>query len=1072
MSLRVIQSSEKALASACAREALRDGIRRCGASVLLVPSFAQALDAQRALASTRDLALSVTTTTPSAWLGERWEVWGDGRPIADAAALMVLARTAIRQASPAELGPIELSPGVAQVLAQLVDRALPWLPLDEAGHARADVCADAGLTAAETLLIGLAGSLAGQLEAHGYVSAAEAATRVPAILSSAGARMPHVVLAGFSRMERRDRALVQALGELTDATLVVFANDGPASEQARRFAASFGLPVTRSEGREAPVDPRTPGLRALSEALFADRPLSPGNDSPVHLLLPAGPVAEAELVARHVERLLAALGETPSAPSARVVVAVPDVARARRELVPKLAARGITSRTHVSQSLHDRAATQAFLSYARAVAQLVALDATWPAPVEGPEGPVARLGDMGWWPPRELVDFLLSGLSHMPAERVWRLDAAWRGNRLLTPARVLEALQSRRDVSEPVARATTELLRGRVGSAAARLLAPLVGRVGEGSRDAAGPADQADQADAEAIAALQALIQLTGTLRELGVTAKPSTDGALTLSELVETCAWASLGRRVTVRLEAGPPAPTPQVSIMGLREAATLPCGSADALVLCGLTTAEQPVQAPDDLLPALLERLGIDPQADPMAEARQAFASLVAVPRSHLVLERALHDADAKPTYPSIMLSELLAAYDIPATAKPGAIALPHTLRGETALLENLEPDGAAPQPARSCDPAPAGRLTSASKGLVFVPQEGSDHLPGNRPLLSASQVETYLECPYKWFSLRRLRLGSVDAGHTGMEMGTFAHRVLEVTHRELLAQALEAEAPGVPREMLLASLAHDPACHVAGSRVGEGNLEEARALLDLEFERHRQHMHMVRRPRLAQQLLVAHDSFDRAQEDRLRQDLLSSLGYQVRILQGFEPRLFEWDFGRHGRLVEYAGAYFTGTVDRIDVSPHGTAVIIDYKHKSPVGFTGEYDALQDGVVEGKRLPNRVQSLIYAQVARRAFAGRLRLVGTVYLSTKSPHALAGAADEEVADLVFGGLRPARMPSVCVPRTPAGAPGMATLLDRTEELVAEQVAQMLSGNIEARPRDRRSCDFCPVMQCERRVAR
>ena len=157
---------------------------------------------------------------------------------------------------------------------------------------------------------------------------------------------------------------------------------------------------------------------------------------------------------------------------------------------------------------------------------------------------------------------------------------------------------------------------------------------------------------------------------------------------------------------------------------------------------------------------------------------------------------------------------------------------------------------------------------------------------------------------------------------------------------------------------------------------------------------------------------------------------------------------------------------------MSPHGTAVILDYKHKSPFGFAPEYDALQEGVLEGEQLPNRVQSLIYAQVVRRAFAGRLRLVGTVYLSTKSPHALAGAADENVADLVFGKISSTRAPRVCVPSGSGEVSGMEELLDQTEELVAEQVKQMMAGNVEARPRDKRSCDFCPVMQCERRVAR
>ena len=422
--------------------------------------------------------------------------------------------------------------------------------------------------------------------------------------------------------------------------------------------------------------------------------------------------------------------------------------------------------------------------------------------------------------------------------------------------------------------------------------------------------------------------------------------------------------------------------------------------------------------------------------------------------------------------MLSELLAACGISASASFEQISLPKESRPETSLGANLSPLGVGPLSAVASDPAPAGLLTDASRGQVFVPQEGSEVLPGGKPVLSASQIETYLECPYKWFSLRRLRLGTVDAGHGGMEMGTFAHRVLEVTHRELLARALEAQWPGIPRDELLARIEVDPAVHVAGSRIDEATLEAARAALDLEFDLHQQHMYMVKRPRQAQQLLVAHDSSDRAQEDQLRQDLLSSLAYQTGILQGFEPRLFEWSFGRGGQLVPYADAYITGTVDRIDVSPHGTAVIIDYKHNSPNGFAAEYDALQEGVLEGDSLPNRVQSLVYAQVVRRAFEGRLRLVGSVYLSTKSPHALAGVADANVADMVFGSVSSKRYERVAVPRGADGGSGMDALLDRTEELVAEQVRQMMAGNVEARPRDAHSCDFCPVMQCERRVAR
>ena len=1066
MSLSVILTSEEALLSGPVRMALREGIAQCGSATLLVPGFGQALDAQRTLAGEPGLSLAVSTTTPSSWARERWEVWGDGRICAKADVLTVLAREALQRMAPEDRAPLELSQGLMEVLGQLVGQWGPWLPLDQENRVQVSVCEEAGLTQAETRLMGLAGSLRALLAERGFVGAADVMAAVPAILREEHAAVPPVVLAGFTQMPRAQRELVRALSELTQVTFVGFAPEGAAAAQVRSLAESLGAPVVeRDVSDDAPLLPRVRGLKSLLAALFGGGCLEPSAEEPVELLLAAGPVAEAELIARTVERLCA------TSERASVVVAVPNVQRARRELMPKLAARGIPVRFHGSRGMLDCPSAQAFFAFAHTVAHLVELDATWPEPAAGLEGPVPQLGDMSWWPPRELADFLLSDISHSGVELGWRNDTRWRGNRLLTPGRVLEQLQSGRDTSDAVAQATRELLRGRIGTAASKLLAPYV-MPSEGAGEEEGESPAPAKHNDEAQAVLQGVLALAGSLRELGVTADPTAEHHIGLSELVTLCEWAALGMSVVERTAVQADAGGPHVALMSVSEAAALAPASVDALVVCGMTTAEQPVGASDGLVDSVLAQLGVEPRTDPMARARASFRALAGVPRERLVLERALHDADAKEAYPSVMLSELLAAYGIPAGAKPAQIPLAVQTRGETLLAENLSATDAPPARVAVSHPAPSGQLTNQARELVFVPQDGSDRLAGGKPLLSASQVETYLDCPYKWFSLRRLRLGTVDAGHGGMEMGTFAHRVLEVTHRELLARALERQQPGVSREELLAALEANPACHVPGSRIDDATLEEARAVLELEFDLHQQHMYMERRPHAAQQLLVAHDSAQRAQEDQLKQDLLSAIGYEGRILSGFEPRLFEWSFGRRGQLVEYAGAYFTGTVDRIDVSPHGTAVIIDYKHKSPTGFAAEYDALQEGVLEGTQLPHRVQSLIYAQVVRRAFEGRLKLVGSVYLSTKSPHALAGVADENVVDLVFGKVSKRRLPQVSVPQTPEGTSGMDALLDRTEELVAEQVAQMLAGNVEARPRDKGSCDFCPVMQCEKRMAR
>ena len=1071
MSLQVIHSYDQGILNDAVRRVLRDAIVTQGSAVLLVPSFSQALDVQRELARDSGLSLGVQVTTPAAWVKERWEVWGDGRALADDVVLSVLARQVIVNASSDELGPMLLSAGLVDTVVRLANSALPWLPLDDEGVPRHELCMAAGITHTETLLVGLAGTLGKLLARKGYITRAQAFWDIPQLLAQSKAAMPAIVVAGFGNLGRPERELLRGMSEIGQVTLVLSACGIAAKTLATRLVQQLRLEgAIVDEGDDAPhvgqiQEPeadrygRDARLCILRECLYSGSRVADDIRDVVSALVATGPIAEAELVVSKVEELLREYGE--NAHGTPVVVTVPDLVRAHRELMPKLAARGITAHLAWGSALHDVPALQAFLSFAYMVANLDELAQTWPEPQQGLEGPVPQLGDMSWWPPQELTDFLLSGISGMDAAAAWRLDALWRGNRVLKPSDVLDTLQSEKDTSTPVARATAELLRGRVGSAASKLLLPFVQ---EGAPTSAGAE--------EAKAALQAVLRIAGTLRELGVSADPAVEDSLPLIELVRLCDWAAQGMQMVGREGVGNRQAVPQVKVMSVGEAARLAPGSASVLVMMGCTTTEQPVSASDDLLTAMLERLDVEPAPDSMGQKRDEFARLLGVPAKGVIVERSLVDADGGETYPAVMLAELLTTLGIDPGTSPTSMHLATTLRAETELAANRLATGGAATVVCEDDPAPAGRLGDAVRGLVFVPQAGKERLEGDVPVLSASQIETYLDCPYKWFSLRRLRLGSVDAGHTGMEMGTFAHRVLEKTHGTLFARALGADDAVLDEKALRALGEEHLTDHIPGSAVDQQNLAAATSALELEFDLHQQHMRMVKRPRLNQQLLVPHNSLENAQEQALRDDLISCLDYQTRILQGFEPRLFEWGFGRHEELVSYAGAYFTGTVDRIDVNPHGMAVIIDYKHKSPVGFAQEYDALQEGVLEGELLPNRVQSLIYAQVVRRAFEGRLRLVGSVYLSTKSPHALAGVADAHVADLVFGKIRADRQERVCVPRTAAGEPGMNDLLDRTEELVAQQVAQMLAGNVEARPRDKRSCDFCPVMQCERRVAR
>jgi ATP-dependent helicase/DNAse subunit B len=300
----------------------------------------------------------------------------------------------------------------------------------------------------------------------------------------------------------------------------------------------------------------------------------------------------------------------------------------------------------------------------------------------------------------------------------------------------------------------------------------------------------------------------------------------------------------------------------------------------------------------------------------------------------------------------------------------------------------------------------------------------------------------------------------------MGTFAHRVLELTYAQLFDEG---------RANLDES--------------DQGGLEHAREVLDANFCLHLEHQYMRAGGRTAYQALIAHSSAEEGQTDRLRRDLLSTLDYVSGRLKGFEPRAFEWEFGRgkHNHTqpglpslphARYAGVAVTGTVDRIDVNAQGKAVIIDYKHKGPAGFFAEYAAFdKDGPQDdGFVLPRRIQSLMYAQIVQRAFPD-LEVVGALYLGTRGTHALSGAVDELFCDAVFGGhLTKAGAKQASVPRDndfgQQGARGMRALLDATEQAVAQKVELLRAGRIEADPLDANACSYCPVLNCERRMTR
>ena len=332
---------------------------------------------------------------------------------------------------------------------------------------------------------------------------------------------------------------------------------------------------------------------------------------------------------------------------------------------------------------------------------------------------------------------------------------------------------------------------------------------------------------------------------------------------------------------------------------------------------------------------------------------------------------------------------------------------------------------------------RGRSPRAGTCRPPRAGASCGRPAAPVLSPSAIESYLECPCKWFSLRRLRLSEPDAGFGPLEMGSFSHGVLKSFYEHFI--------------------------ETGNAKVAPGNLEEARALMRETFARH-----LAFQPELKRKAnpLLPLTAFERAEAHGLERRLVSYLDREAALLPGFSPAFFELDFGTREPFA-YGGFELRGSVDRIDVNGRGQAVVIDYKGSLSPDYALS-SASPAATAGGAMLPHKVQALVYAQAARRLLG--LEVVGALYVSYGRDGRVAGAFDRTA-------LGAADVPGIdagaCGVPGPAaeavGAGSFAELADKVEEGISQAARSMAAGHVSPDPRGADPCGFCPVLACERR---
>ena len=1043
MSLLLYKQQTGAFLSISIQEQLRASLERWGSAQLIVPSSDTVLLVKRQLGAIQELSVGVNVSTFDEWMRDQWKLYGSSDRLLSNTLRKVFFQQILDGTSADDLGTLTTSKGTVELLSKLAPEYLTELD---------QIMASGQLSAGQMSACKVLERYKMLLEEKSYVEVCQC---LDYLLQSIPAQGPALI---FSRVEDLSEArlkFVRKLSQKRDVTFSLYVPKGPAG-----YAAEQQLELVGGPGCNCRVDAglapaaKSQELTDLLARVFRARE---GNEvtpsGAVMFLSPLGQHAEAESISWYISQRV-------ESGSKSFVVYTSDSQRVWDALSQKLAAKGIAAHYKRSVRIQDSLAGRAFASLIDAYVTL-----SERAELEKNidyQASDHQMGDMSWWPPRTLTDYLISPISGISVERAWMLDKSWRGNRTLYATRVLETLSKAAMSSRLCAETIKSLELGRIGSAAQRIIEYLSAEASD-EQSGAAQSEEALLQNQESLKVMSKIVSSAQELHEAGLKLTPQT-----LKSFMNLCKDQAVIMPVSNGIKSDI-----QVLIAPVSQAHSFEPHMFDTVIFQGMDTLNFGVKASDGALQEFIRHASKTPKVSEFARYQRDFYTALTTASTSVAFEK----VEQKDVFNAVALSEVKACYPKDYAKKTGVA------RGEEEVLVNLLPQASNPDCVVELPTIEPGEIDPKLKNIVVLPrhltretleQELQGLIEVSReglPLLSASQIETYLECPYKWFTQRRIKISQVDTEFAPMQMGTFIHRVLELTHATLLAEALGCDVAEV-------DLAIEPVLlqDVVGSRITSDNLDHAKQVLDTCFAQvWDEQFNNVNRA--SSNELIPHSIQERKQVENIRENLKNLLEFEASHFIGYQPRFFELRFGREENVVEYAGAQFTGSIDRVDVNAHGQALIIDYKHKGTNDLKAYSAKLSlDSELSKEILPRHVQSAIYAQIMRKQLTKyELDPVAAIYLGTKEQKdkpsfALAGMATEAATEHIWN-MHPEdkKLRDQAVMVVSQNSAEFADYLDAWENLIAHKVQAMLSGDVRANPCDKDACRYCPVKLCDKR---
>jgi hypothetical protein len=583
----------------------------------------------------------------------------------------------------------------------------------------------------------------------------------------------------------------------------------------------------------------------------------------------------------------------------------------------------------------------------------------------------------------EAMEYISSIYSGVEPERAQALDRQWRSRRTTSPAALLSSLI---DLGGPCARAPLAARR-----AAASVLRPDMQSDWQEMADsllgwgAAG--GRGGQSAIEDGRAYQAVMRSIAEMSRAAPSEFSAMDVLRALGQLSATGDSSESTGYVQVC----------EASAIGARR--------FDVVIIGGLTEAEYSAARRDSLEGELLAAMGEPVALNTGDLARLRFYALVSRARKRLVLVRQEADSDGRELRASALWEDALDVYrPVGAHIDDQALSPAPQERLVRSDLVDLAPALTSER---------LTRRAAASEMVFRNPERQSvDSGPGREALgssrsFSATEVEAYLACPYRWFYQRVVRPTEIDRELDARELGSLAHRALAAFYGRM------SQMGSMPR-------------------VTPDNSEAALALFDEVAQAERGRLSWS--SGLAEEMAIG----------RALGGARAVVGQDALFLPSYMPSHMELSFGRDGSF-EFAGGAFAGRIDRVD-SGSDAVFVTDYKSSKAVSGWAKFEP------EGK-----VQAVVYALAAEHELG--LPVSGSVYRSM-SGGVLRGFWRHDLLG---------EMPQGMCADDALDAEGYLQLVERTSERTSEAIEGMRAGRVEREPRVKGACLYCAVAGlCER----